>query len=190
MGRHTRDRNRGDCRTPTAPALLGNPLEFVYEDHLREREICAALDRLARADIPDETEVESALSYLRNELPLHMQDEEEDLFPLLRLRCEPDDDIDRAIDRLTADHDGVRDRSPDVVAILAALEEVRRAMTPGETSTLARFGAETRRHLILENAIILPFARLRLTAADLAALRMSMMRRRGLDRLMEKFDVE
>jgi len=185
MSHRTRDRNRGDCLSPTDPALLGNPLDFVYEDHLREREICATLDRLARAEMPDADEAAGALSYLRNELPLHMADEEEDLFPLLRLRCDPDDDIDRAIDRLTSDHLQVKGATAAVVNVLAAIESEARAMAEDERSALAAFGADTRRHLILENAIILPFARLRLTRDDLASLQSGMMRRRGLDRLME-----
>ena len=41
----------------------------------------------------------------------------------------------------------------------------------------------TRRHLILENAVLLPLARVRLTDADLVALRQAMLRRRGLQDL-------
>jgi hemerythrin-like domain-containing protein len=55
---------------------------------------------------------------------------------------------------------------------------------------LARFAGHARRHLILENAIILPFARLRLTRHDLETLRLRMMQRRGLDRLMETVHAE
>ncbi|MCZ7676895.1 MAG: hemerythrin domain-containing protein [Roseovarius sp.] len=190
MSRHTRGRNRGDCLSPTDPALLGNPLDFVYEDHLREREICATLDHLAGADMPDTELAAAALSYLLDELPAHMADEEDGLFPLLRLRCEPDDDIERAIGRLTSDHTGVKDDAPRVAYILAAIESEGRAMTNAEKSVLVRFGSDTRRHLILENAIILPFARLRLTRDDLAALRQGMMRRRGLDRLMENANAD
>ena len=55
---------------------------------------------------------------------------------------------------------------------------------------LTEFASQTRRHLIVENAIILPIARARLDTDDLDALRLGMLRRRGLDRLMEEMDAE
>ena len=44
------------------------------------------------------------LAYLTKDLPLHCQDEEEDLFRMLRLRCRPEDGIDAILAELDRDH--------------------------------------------------------------------------------------
>ncbi len=54
MARRAHDPRRGDGLSPTDPRLLGNPLDFLHEDHLREREICVMLDRIAAAESPDQ----------------------------------------------------------------------------------------------------------------------------------------
>ena len=42
---------RGSGETPTHPSLLANPLDFISEDHLRERQVCAVIDGLATDDL-------------------------------------------------------------------------------------------------------------------------------------------
>lgn len=169
---------RGGCHAPTDPALLVRPLDFIAEDHLREREVCAALDRIATADAPDEDDIAMALAFLGAELPLHMQDEEENLFPLLLRRCGPDDDIGLAVHRLTGDHAGVKSDTPRILDALERIRSTGEAPTQGEKEAIASYANHARRHLILENAIILPFARVRLAKADLEALRRAMQARR------------
>lgn len=190
MVNHIPNQKRGDCLTPTTLDLLGNPLDFIHEDHLREREICAMIDRIVDAEDPDRDQARLILSFLREELPLHLEDEEQDLFPLLRRRCETEDEIDKAIQRLETDHRHADEDTPGVIAILAALEAGERQPSDDDQSVLVRYAGHARRHLILENAIILPFAKLRLTEGDLGTLRLRMMQRRGLDRLMETSDAE
>lgn len=183
MNIHVRDLKRGDCLNPTAPQLLGNPLDFIHEDHLRERQICAMLDRIATAAAADPDDLSHVREYLAGELPLHLEDEEEDLFPLLRRACEPEDEIGKAIERLTADHGHAAEDTPRVIADLDALLTSGASPGPEMQARFLRFAAQARRHLILENAIILPFARLRLTGRDLETLCLRMAQRRGLDRL-------
>ena len=165
MGGVPEPRARGDCLAPTRRVLLGRPLDFMFEDHLRERAICAMLDRTATMEVPDPGEATHAAGFLSAELPVHLADEEEYLFPLLRRRCTPEDDIDRALDRLQADHPHADFDTPRVVELL------RDAANGSEVTTaargrLARFAAHARRHLIFENAIVLPFARSRLTPKE------------------------
>lgn len=176
---------RGDCLSPTNLALLGQPLDFIHEDHLREREMCARLDALAMTDQPDIEEAGCVMAFLAEELPLHLQDEEEDLFPLLRRRCIPEDQIDRAISRLVSDHGHAGDDTPSVISVLQAIHQGGLPPDDRGRRVLTEYASHARRHLILENAIILPFARLRLTAQDLRTLCLRMMKRRGLDRLLE-----
>jgi iron-sulfur cluster repair protein YtfE (RIC family) len=181
MSEHARGFPRGDCLAPTDPALLKTPLVFIYEDHLREREICAMLDRVAANEPPGPTDLEQMLAFLGTEMPLHLEDEEQDLFPLLRRRCEPEDQIERVIARLSSDHRHSNADTPKVVAILDAIKAGGAKPDDDARSFLAEYATHARRHLVLENALILPFSRLRLTRDDLETLRLRMTRRRGLD---------
>jgi hemerythrin-like domain-containing protein len=55
---------------------------------------------------------------------------------------------------------------------------------------LTSFAGHVRRHLVAENAILLPIARARLTRADLARLSAHMRARRGLTQLSETPNAE
>ncbi|EBA15580.1 hypothetical protein RSK20926_15221 [Roseobacter sp. SK209-2-6] len=185
----SQNRQVGTCLPPTDFALLADPLGFIAEDHLREREICALLDRIAacaRAEgsaAPDAQDLDRALAFLQKELPLHLADEEEDLFPLMRRCCEAEDEIGRVIERLLSDHHHALADTPEVIEVLNLLWD--RAPLEAEAQLISRYASHARRHLILENAVILPIARLRLRADDLDSLRLRMMQRRGLSSLAE-----
>jgi hemerythrin-like domain-containing protein len=177
MTSHARDLRRGDCRAPTTPRLLSDPLGFMHEDHLRERHICAILDRLAAGEALARGDLDQAAGFLGTELVLHIADEEEDLFPLLRRRCAPDDEIAPVLLRLEADHLHADFDTPGVVALVRDGPD---RLDAAGREVLRRYANHARRHLILENAIVLPFARLRLARGDLDRLRGRMMRRRGI----------
>lgn len=151
---------------------------------MREREICVMLDRIAAAESPDRDAAAHAAGFLADELPLHFADEEEDLFPLLRQRCEPEDDIERVLARLFADHGHAGLETPGLVGLLRRVAEGEAALASEDRALLTGYATHSRRHLILENAIILPLARARLTRRDLDRMRLAMLHRRGLDRLM------
>ena len=185
MSNCSRDPNRGDCLSPTSPQLLANPLDFIHEDHLRERQVCTMLDRIAAVDQPDLNEIRQVLEFLRDGLPRPLEDEEQDLFPRLRRRCEREDEIGKVIERLRSDHRHAHEDTPLVIADLEAIDRREGELSHQVRARLARFAGHARRHLTLENAIVLPFAKLRLTRGDLESLRLRMMQRRGLDRVME-----
>lgn len=172
---------QGEWRSVANPADFENPLNYIYEDHLHEREVCAQLDALALAQASDPNVVAAVLRFLVGDLPLHLADEEEDLFPLLRRRCEPEDEMDKVIARLTSDHRHSDEDTPQIIADLEILARQAHAMSDEMRTRFTSYAAHARRHLILENAIILPFARLRLTATDLRTLGLRMMQRRDLD---------
>jgi hemerythrin-like domain-containing protein len=185
MARRAHDPRRGDGLSPTDLRLLGNPLNFIHEDHMRERQICAMLDRIAGAEEPDTAAAAHAEGFFANELPLHLADEEEDLFPLLRRRCKPEDDIERVLARLSSDHRCTDADTPQLLSCLRALGSAGSGLGSGDRDLLIRYAALARRHLILENAIVLPLARARLARRDLDRICLGMLRRRGLDRLLE-----
>ena len=157
---------------------IGNPLDFIAEDHMREREVCALIDSLVALVPISAEEHDMVLGFLQEQLPQHLQDEEIDLFPMMLERCDPEEEIDKVIDRLTSDHGHAIADAPAVVGLMKTQGG---DLTPEACNILAEFARHARRHLVLENAIIMPIARARLTKADLRIMKRHMHERRGLD---------
>jgi hemerythrin-like domain-containing protein len=159
---------------------LRHPIEFLFSEHDRQRVLCASLERLAG----DPTSAETArlvLDYYEEELPRHVADEEEDLFPLLRARCEPDDAIGTILDLLDAEHATDHEIFHRLVPGLKAIAGGGRADAPIAFSADARaFSILQRRHLAWENGTVLPMARSRLGADDQRSLARRMAARRGV----------
>lgn len=178
MRDHVQRTGMGDGRSPTDLRLLGNPLDFISEEHMREREMCALIDRIT-TDADGRTEdMQEVLSFLESELPLHLQDEEEDLFSLMLRRCQPEDEIDKVIGRLRSDHGHSMHDTPAAAEILKAALGARGTLSEQDRDALRDYAGHSRRHLILENAVILPIARARLLAEDLEEMRAHMIARR------------
>jgi iron-sulfur cluster repair protein YtfE (RIC family) len=162
---------------------LAEPLDYIFAEHFRQRVLCNMLDEIADQERPDRQMIEAVLRFLRVDFAPHMQDEEHDLFPLLRRRAEPEDRIEDVIGQLTQEH--AADRL-DARLITEGLSKVLagKAAT-GVASSLGkllhRFAENERNHLTLENAIILPLARVRLTADDIRNMTKQMAARRGID---------
>lgn len=176
---------RGSGDTPTSPSLLVSPLDFLNEEHMRERQICAVIDVLATEPALDRQLAASVLRFLNENLNVHLRDRAEDLFPLLVLRCTEEVAIERAISRIRADQDGAIRLLPEMRAVLSGCLHTGAGLTAEERGVLTSFAAHVRRHLIAENAILLPKARARLTRADLRTSSKRMWSRRGLPELAE-----
>ena len=167
---------------PAAGDAFRHPIEFLFAEHDRQLVVCAALDRLAgdcaAADARDNAAF--ALGYLERELPLHIADEEESLFPLLKRRADPDDDIDTLLAILNDEHDADHEYHHKLLEPLRAIAAGRAPADAVAFAHMARaFSVFQRRHLAWENGTVLPLARRRLTAADQAAMGDAMARRRG-----------
>ncbi len=161
---------------------FAEPLDYIFAEHFRQRVLCNMLDEIADQERPDRQAIEAVLRYLRVDFAPHMQDEEHDLFPMLRRRAEPEDRIDDVIGQLTQEH--AADRL-DAKLITEGLAKALAGKTEtGQASALAkllhRFAENERNHLTLENAIILPLARIRLTDDDIRNLAHRMAARRGV----------
>lgn len=176
---------RGEGHQPTDPAMLRAPLDFIAADHLRERQVCADLDSLAASESLNRDVAWEVLHFLNEELGVHMADESEDLFPLLRRRCPPEEDIDRVIARIRCDQQAARGLLPQIRSVLADCLDADRVPARTEMAVLLGFTHHTRRHLIAENAILLPLARVRLTDRDLESLCLRMQARRGITPTIE-----
>jgi hemerythrin-like domain-containing protein len=162
-----------------------NPLDFITEDHMRERKVCAFIDRLAATLPVGPEERNMMVAFLNEQLPQHLADEEIDLFPLMRKRCEPEEEIDKVIDKLESDHGHALADAPAIAALIEAIQTDVIEFSASVCAQMAEFAYHARRHLNLENAIILPIARTRLTQADLETMKLHMLERRGLDRVSE-----
>lgn len=150
---------------------------------MRARYVYAAMLRIAEDHPLAEDDSSDVASFLRNELPPHLDDEEQDFFPLLRRRCTPEEAIDATLDELLSDHVRERADMAHVATLMARLEQSEGVLTPAEADEVRAFARHNQRHMIVENAIIVPLARAHLTLRDKDRLLMSMLRRRGLDRL-------
>lgn len=166
---------------PIPADLWDDPLSFFFAEHYRHRQLCLELDRLAGQTFFDPDPISKVVDFLRYEAPLHIIDEEEDLFPLLRRRCLPEDDLEGVLGVLSAEHKADRLLGGRVRDYLETCLERRQGAgaDPVRRGDLTAFAAQERRHLALENAIVLPIARLRLGPPDLAALGRRLAARRG-----------
>ncbi|MEI4263697.1 hemerythrin domain-containing protein [Roseovarius sp. D0-M9] len=181
---------RGSGRFPTDPNLLGRPLDFISEDHLRERQFCVVIDDLAVAESFDRQAALTVLRFLNEELNVHLRDEAEDLFPILAQRCTAEDAIESAIARIRVDQEEAMNLIAEVRASLAGCIDTGSDLSAENRALLVRFAGHVRRHLVAENAILMPIARARLTPADLRLLSEHMRSRRGLAPLSEVTNVE
>lgn len=168
---------RGRSRVERRPE---DPLDFILYEHLRHRVMCNALDELAEAETFDADAVAKLAEFIRAELSVHIADEEEVFFPILQDRCRPEDEIDVALQRMSREHAEDRQLSADVRIFLltAAMEKRSLPSIPGASEALKRFAHNQRRHMMLENAVLIPLARQRLTDEDFALLAQRLAARR------------
>ncbi len=170
--------------------LLREPIEYIFADHYRMRQIIATMDRFLVEGIyaqpptnddliADMTVIEA---YLRNELPPHIADEEEDLFPCLERRSPGDNETKQILATLHQEHEEDFALLPPLIDghadLLAGRPVAERELF--ETSVV-RFVETQRRHVIWENNIVLPLARRRLSAEDMEKIGRDMAARRGLE---------
>lgn len=155
------------------------PLEALREAHFLERQVCNAMEALADTRLARPALALEVLTSLCRDLPLHHADEEEDLFPLLRERAREEDEIAPLLDRLSTEHRAHgTGRAPLLAALVCMADGALPA--PEDRVALRALAQAKRRHLTIENAIILPLAQARLTDADRKQLMAAMAARRAV----------
>lgn len=180
-------RSPGSPKTEIEPIpenLFRAPIDYLYAEHFRQQIVCNLLDDIAENPSRREARHQAAkvLSYLEQDLPQHIADEERDLLPFLRERCTPTDRAERVLRLLCQEHGRDQDLSDSLRAGL-------RALAAGDPPTrqeaflraAATFAELQRRHLAWEDELILPLARERLTSGDLQTIGRRMAARRGVD---------
>jgi iron-sulfur cluster repair protein YtfE (RIC family) len=169
---------------PLPPDGFLRPLDVILLEHTRQHEISRWL--LVRADdrqlAPLREPGQALLAFLTRDLLLHHKDEEEDLFPLLKTRCEPEDDIEGILTELNRDHATERFLVRDIAVDLRAIIEGKKPEAAARFfESLYIFAEGQQRHLWWENKMVLPLASSRLTHQDIEALGRNMAARRRID---------
>lgn len=177
-----------DFRTPAAG--FDQPLELWLACHDRVRRMASLLERLDEhlrekgADEAAQVTAASIRRYFDEAAPRHHEDEEVDLFPLLRRllpRRAPKKAaaVFSALDRLQAEHLELGRLWQQVRATLLALEAGQPAKL--ERELVQRFAAGYRAHCELEDTVVADALKGCLGEVDLDALGQSMAERRGVD---------
>jgi hypothetical protein len=93
------------------PDTFEDPLDFIREDHARQLRMCNLLDAFTeKLELEPVMPLASALlDYVTGDLPLHTQDEEQDLRPALEERCEPEDGVADVLKQMSKEHELNRD---------------------------------------------------------------------------------
>ncbi|MBP0464279.1 hemerythrin domain-containing protein [Roseomonas sp. PWR1] len=155
------------------PALLADPLGFLSAEHARQRALLGHLERFARKPgRRGRVAMARALAaWLAHDLPLHLRDEEESLFPRLPAVIAP------LVDTLAADGRVAARQCAMLQADLLAIARGHPAPARFLPAALD-FAAAYRRHLALEEAELLPAARRILNTTERDAIAGEMAARR------------
>lgn len=171
------------AKIPDFPeGLPGDPIGWFLSEHQRHRQFCDLMRKAATAPVFDEELTTWLLDFVVHELAQHVWDEERDFFPMLRARALPEDEVDQVLSRLSSEHAKDLGHAQTVQEHLEACLRLRKPIGSSATRrrALQDFASQELRHLALENAVILPLARLRLTPQDLVTLGRKLAVRRGL----------
>lgn len=169
--------------TPWTPEVFRAPLDFIVAEHGRQLAVCTVIERLRHNPRHGAQRVtmEAARSYLIRDYPLHLADEEEDLFPLLLRRCPREDPLDQVLALLRREHAADASLHLAVIEDLALLIGGRALDDPARAfMNLGAFSENQRRHLAWENAVVVPRAQRYLTEADHLSIGRRMAWRRGV----------
>ena len=161
--------------------LHRSPIDLIEHEHLIQARLCDSLERIAD-DLPNNVDRRlcgQVIDSLQFEMPLHHRDEELGLFPLIEKRALPTDNIHDILARLALEHATDESFASELLESLENLREGRRLKNPDMVGYMLRsFFESYRRHILWENAIVLPLARMRLTREDLDELNRAMVHHR------------
>lgn len=166
---------------------FGHPLEALRDCHVRIEERLGALERLVEhlanhgAAAAAQSTAKDVVRYFDTAGTWHHQDEDEDLFPLLRAlaAAQGRSEIAAAIEELEREHGTMLGLWR---ALRASLERVAHGEARLDTEQVTRFAWLYRRHMDRESAAVLPFATQALSTQNLAALGERMAARRRASR--------
>jgi hypothetical protein len=171
----------------SAPAVgFDDPFAMLQACHERVQRTLTLLSRLrahlARQglDGPARDAARDVLRYFDIAAPLHHQDEELHVFPLL-LQQHPTEQVRQTVLRLQGDHVLMSaEWSAARVPLQALVDGVDHVLTPGDNAALDRFAGRYSDHIAAEETIAYPAAAALLDRTALAAMGQEMASRRGV----------
>lgn len=170
-----------DEEAPLPFALLDDPLAYILAANMRHRAICAMLRRIATERIGSRLEADRIIACLTIEWPLHREDEGLDLFPSLRRRALPADELGITLACLDAQHR--RSAAMAEIIVEALSSRPADAVVPVDvraSEVMQAYVANELRRIALENGVVLALAPIRLTRPDQRAISRAMKARRGV----------
>lgn len=168
----------GNTSAPTFDA----PLDMLHACHDRIMDQCATLQKLLQhlpkqgCDTQAQQAAQAILRYFDTAGQFHHQDEEIDLFPLLRAANNAD--ADELVTRLLGDHQAMDTLWLRLRSQLQGIAEGHSALL--EKSLVADFSLAYGRHVMLENTQLLPLSARLLSEQQLHEIGRKMAQRRGL----------
>lgn len=168
---------------PIPDNLVWEPVGYLFADHVRQRTLCGLLKTLAEGNsASDDFPFADVLAYLVTDRVNHLADEEEDLFPRLRARLGPANEVVRLLDNLQAEHSRDRVRGHEVAEGLRRLaDDIGAGVSDDLRASIKVFVSNVIAHLSLEDERVLPLARSCLAEEDFEQMGRAMARRRGID---------
>lgn len=166
--------------SPIPENLLGEPLEYLQADHFRQETMRILLGD-AGARQPLVGTAEAIIDYLDTELPRHLTDEENDLFPLIDRLARDYPTLSAILDVLIDGHSQLglmRVRMIDEIKL--ASKSDRWPETRRFCQSIGAFCELNRWTVMLEEKVIIPAARDHLDSASLAGISRAMSRRRDV----------
>jgi hemerythrin-like domain-containing protein len=150
-----------------------SPLDLFYQEHEQQELVFAKLEQIAD-DLPDEVDgymFAKVSVYLKQDLAIHIRDEEDGLFLLLSKRALPEDNVGEILAQLQREHMTDEGYANELSESLEEIACGGRPKDPNALGHMLRACFEShRRHLAWENAVVLPLAKKRLTSDDLEEL--------------------
>ena len=168
-----------------AAANFNNPLAMLHACHGKILAQCVTLRKLSShldsngCDLQAQQAAQNILRYFDTSGQFHHQDEEENLFPTLRLCADAEKpNVDALLDRLLSDH----------VVMAAAWSELRGVLLqlakgenePLDETLLAKFITSYTDHIAVEERDLLPLAARLLSPQQTAQIGKHMAERRGV----------
>lgn len=168
-----------------AQSGFANPIGLLSDCHRRIERFLKTLEAVAGEsgvlDAQCRDALQTALEYFRNAAPKHTADEEEDLFPMLRLRDRLE--IAEALEQLEGDHTRASAWHREVEEIFArwVREERLSALETARLKELLKSLSDLyTAHIAVEDDSIFPLAQAELSAQDKEAMGRRMAARRGV----------
>jgi hemerythrin-like domain-containing protein len=133
--------------------MIKEPLQALQDCHCRIEEQLRALETLAENPAAAQSAPQAVLHYFDTSGALHHQDEDEDLFPLLRRRAGAlgRSEVAAAIEELEREH-------ATMDAQWRRLRQALKGEAIFDKDEVERFAWLYRRHMDRESALVLPFA--------------------------------